>query len=92
MRLPLLVHASPSVSRTPCILLRAGTWKVESDLIDTELYVTITADDETQKYVGLKKGESWQVPKSPPRYEAQVVIMKAGTEKTISVDIVRIGD
>lgn len=78
MRLPLIVHASPSVKKTPLVLLREGEWVVESNVKDTQFYINVSGERYTKKF-NAKHGDA-----------AQLVIEKAGTEQQISIDLVKV--
>lgn len=86
MRLPLLVSASPSIKKTPLVLLREGSWAAEANVKDTKLSVMIILNENDEcRTIGL--GEIIELNRSG---KARVIVEKSGTEQSISVDIVRI--
>lgn len=80
MRFPLLVNASPStISSGPFILVRSGSWKVESDHRDSKVSVVI----------GDKFYNHGDVIEVSDYAKARVEIHSVGREKEINVFLVR---
>lgn len=86
MRLPLLVSASPSLSKTPVVLLREGVWQVESNHKDSKVEVMFILNEEGHSET-IGNGEQIIIKKSA---RARVVISKRGSESAISVDVIKL--
>lgn len=78
MELPLFVQSSSIPSDSPVILLGAGDWSVEGDMMD----VIINLSVDGALYKEIKKGQIITVPAQSP---ARASIVKGGSEKHITL-------